>query len=94
MKHSVLRWIQDEALTRTCDPYPIRLTPGQATSLFRERTDEHANSKTVATHLGIHQIVIVDYRGRGIGDNVVLAPRLDLFSDTELGMVSSANAVT
>jgi hypothetical protein len=90
MKHSVMRWILDGALTRS-EPYPVRLTPGQATSLFREL---NGGTSSVRTPLGMHPIEVVDYHGRGIGDNIVLAPRLDLFSDLEIGMVSSANSVT
>lgn len=90
MKHSVIRWIQDVALAEAGTTAPLKLTPGQGASLATELGLDQVHG----VKIGERVVEVVHYRGVGIGDNVVLAPRLDLFSDAELGMVSRANAVT
>jgi hypothetical protein len=90
-RHSVLRWLRDNALRCPGSPtYAIRLTPGQYRSLVAETGD----GTFVDTSLGRHAVSAVHYYGRAVYDNVILAPRLDLFSDTEFGCVSTANEVT
>lgn len=90
-RHSVARWLRDKALLCPgSPPYAIRLTPGQYQSLVAET----GNGTHIETTLGMHPVSAVHYYGRAIYDNVILAPRLDLFSDSEFGCVSTANEVT
>lgn len=92
MKHSVAQWLRDQALlTPGREPNPIRLTPGQFEALCKE---DLCIGNRFTTSLGSHPLEVVTYHGKGVGDNVFLAPRLDLFTDGDFGVVSSANPVT
>jgi hypothetical protein len=80
-------------------PYPIRLTPGQYRQLCDERAAHSSNPAAIRwfeTSLGRHPVERIDLPTRATGDNVILAPREDLFVESEQGieLVSLENSVT
>lgn len=93
-------YLSDQAArTPGRQPYPIRLTPGQYAQLCDERAAHSANPSAVRwfeTSLGRHPVERIELPTRATGDNVILAPREDLFVESGEGieMVSLDNAVT
>jgi hypothetical protein len=76
-------------------PYPIRLTPGQYAELCAEQSSQ---VDTFKTSLGWHPVERIECHTRATGDNVILCPREDLFSEVDRGtgieLVSLQNSVT
>lgn len=74
---------------------PIRVTPGQWTELCAELGREPTHFETCQ---GSHPIERIPVNIKATGDNVVLCPRDDLFSETDrstgIELVSLANSVT
>lgn len=75
---------------------PFRLSPGQVECLARETGNPRPTSFT--SPLGVHPIVRIHCATRALGDNVILAPREDLFIESEdpegVRLVSVGNSVT
>lgn len=74
--------------------YDLRLTPGQYAELATERRDP----STFVSCNGVHKVERIECHTRATGDNVILCPREDLFSecerDTGMQMVSLASDLT
>lgn len=77
-------------------PKPFKLSPGQYETLCRETGNPRV--KHFETPLGVHEVVRIHTTTRAVGDNVILAPREDLFIESEnpegVRLVSVANSVT
>jgi hypothetical protein len=87
--------VQQASVTPGRKPYPIRLTPGQYAELCKEQGGEVV---TLRTSLGVHPVQLIELPTRATGNNVILAPREDVFSEVEretgIELVSLGNSVT
>lgn len=75
--------------------YPFKLTPGQYKELCKE---QRTKVDVFKTDVGYHPVLEIVTNTKAVGDNVILAPREDLFSevesDTGITLVCTENEVT
>lgn len=89
-----LQWEQGRKPKPGEEPPAIRLTPGQYAELASERRDP----STFISCAGVHKVERIECHTRATGDNVILCPREDLFTECEretgVQMVSLASDLT